>query len=68
VRSVSVRTYNLSNKKIGDCTGETDCFLVSLVSFALIACFLVYESVGDPSRLSRFESSLRLFCPFPNSL
>jgi hypothetical protein len=43
-----------------------DCFLVSLVSLALIACFLVSESVGDPSRLSGFESSLKIFVLFPN--
>jgi hypothetical protein len=42
-----------------------DCFLVSLVSLALIACFLVSESVGDPSRLSGSESSLK-FSPFSN--
>ena len=39
---------DLSNNKIGDSTGETDCFLVSLVSLVLIACFLVSESMGDP--------------------
>jgi hypothetical protein len=59
---------DLSNNKIGDSYWGTDCFLVSLVSLALIACFLVSESVGDPSRLSGSESSLILFCPFPNSL
>ena len=40
-----------------------DCFLVSLVSIALIACFMVSESVGDPSRLSGSKSSLK-FSPF----
>jgi hypothetical protein len=44
----------------------TDCFLVSLVSLALIACFLVSESVGDPSRLSGFESSLKILVLFQN--
>jgi hypothetical protein len=43
-----------------------DCFLVSLDSLALIACFLVSEYVGDPSRLSGFESSLKIFVLFPN--
>ena len=44
----------------------TDCFLVSLVSFALIVFFLVSESVGDPLRLSGFESFLKNFVLFPN--
>jgi hypothetical protein len=57
---------DLSWNKIGDSTGEPNCFLVSLVSLALIACFLVSESVGDPSRLSGFESSLKSFVFFPN--
>jgi hypothetical protein len=43
-----------------------DCFLFSLVSLALIACFLVSESMGDPSRLSGFESSLKIFVLSPN--
>jgi hypothetical protein len=47
---------DLSNNKISDYTGEPDCFLVSIGSLALIACFLVSESVGDPSRLSGYES------------
>jgi hypothetical protein len=42
-----------------------DYFIVSLVSLALISCFLVSESVGDPSRLSGYESSLK-FSPFSN--
>jgi hypothetical protein len=42
-----------------------DYFLVSLVSLALIACFLVFESVANPSRLFGSESSLK-FSPFSN--
>jgi hypothetical protein len=44
----------------------TYCFLVILVSLSLIACFLVSESVGDPSRLFGFESSLKKIFPFSN--
>ena len=57
---------DLSINKIGDSSGDLDCFLVSLVSLALIACFLFSESMGDPPRLFGFESSLKNFCPLPN--
>jgi hypothetical protein len=57
---------NLSINKIGDSTGGSNCFLVSLVSLALIACFMISESVGDPSRLFGFESSLKIFVLFQN--
>ena len=62
-RSVSVRTYQLVRQKNWRLHWGLDFFLVSLVFLALIACFLVSEFVGDPSKLSRSESSLK-FSPF----
>jgi hypothetical protein len=59
-----LRIYPIT--KLATPLGRPDCVLVSLVSLALIACFLVSESVGDPSRLSGFESSLKIFVLFPN--
>jgi hypothetical protein len=59
---------DLSDNKIGDSYWGTDCFLVSLVSLPLIACFLVSESVGHPSRLSGSRSSLRFPVLFQNFL
>jgi hypothetical protein len=62
-RSISVRTYRFVRYQNWQLHWGTDCFLVSLFSFSLIAFFLVSESVGDPSRLSGSESSLK-FSPF----
>jgi hypothetical protein len=62
---------DLSNNKIGDSTGDTTCLWFFVGHFLLAYLFhfnSVSESVGDPSRLSGSESSLRPFVLFPKFL
>ena len=71
-RSVRVRTYGFIHKQNWRLHWGSNCFLVSLVSLALIACFMISESVGDPSRLFGFEISLKnlsffKFCVYRHS-
>ena len=63
-RLVCVCTHEFIHKQNWRLHWGSNCFLVSLVSLSLIACVLVSESVGDPSRLSGSESSLKHFCLF----